>query len=109
MARTNYFSSIVKVLEHPKEYYSNRQIPLTKFRVEIPQKRKSTIASLLAWGSLGHDMKNFYQVNDYILIEGYSSIRPKSSQPGCSNNIKQVFITVIRVYPILLSEGRTNI
>jgi hypothetical protein len=108
MTNTNYFSGIVKVLEDPKEYYTNKQTPFTQFRVEVSQKRKSSIASLLVWGNLGRDIKKFYKVNDYILIEGYSSIRPKSTQSGPSNNMKQVFITVIRVYPILLSADRTN-
>jgi len=107
MANTNYFSGIVKILEDPKEYYSNKQTPVTQFRVEVPQKRKSSIASLLVWGNLGREIKKFYKVNDYILIEGYSSIRPKSIQTGRSNNMKQVFITVIRVYPILLNADRT--
>jgi hypothetical protein len=113
MSNTNYFSGIVKILENPKQYNVNNQTPLTQFRVEIAQKRKSSIASLLIWGNLGRDVKKFYTVNDYILIEGYSSIRPKSSQSSnssiSSNNLKQVFITVIRIYPILLNADRTNV
>ena len=108
MANTNYFSGIVKVLETPKEYFINKQTPVTQFRVEVSQKRKSSIASLLVWGNLGRDTKKFYKVNDYILIEGYSSIRPKIIQNVPSNNLKQVFITVIRVYPILLNADRTD-
>jgi len=109
MANTNYFSGIVKILETPKQSYTNKQTPLTQFRVEIPQKRKSTLGSLLVWGPLGHDIKKFYKVDDYILIEGYSSIRPKATETGRPNNIKQVFITVLRVYPVLLKADRTNI
>jgi hypothetical protein len=112
MGNTNYFSGIVKILEKPKQYNINERTPLTQFRVEISQKRKSSIASLLIWGNLGRDVKNFYTVNDYILIEGYTSIRSKSSQilvPTIpSNNLKQVFITVLRIYPVLLNKDRTN-
>jgi hypothetical protein len=108
MANTNYFSGIVKVLENPKEYSVNNQSYVTQFRVEVSQKRKSSIASLLVWGDLGRDIKKFYKVNDYILIEGYTSIRTKKLQPGRLTNLKQVFITVKRVYPILLNADRTN-
>ncbi len=108
MANTNYFSGIVKILENPKEYYVNKQTPVTQFRVEVSQKRKSSIASLLVWGNLGRDIKKFYKVDDYILIEGYSSIRSKTILTVNSDNLKQVFITVIKVYPILLNTDRTN-
>ena len=109
MANTNYFSGIVKLLENPKEYFINKQTPVTQFRVEVSQKRKSSIVSLLVWGNLGRDTKKFYKINDYILIEGYSSIRSKMIQKVGSNNLKQVFITVTRVYPILLNADRTDV
>jgi molybdopterin-guanine dinucleotide biosynthesis protein len=63
---------------------------------------------LLVWGNLGRDIKKFYKVDDYILIEGYSSIRSKTILTANSDNLKQVFITVIKVYPILLNTDRTN-
>ena len=107
MANTNHFSGIVKILENPKEYSVNGRARVTQFRVEIPQKRKNTLVSLLIWGNLGRDVKKFYKVNDYILIEGYSSIRAKSTFKSTSNNLRQISITVLRVYPILLDTNRS--
>lgn len=112
MGNTNYFAGIVKILEKPKQYNINKQTPVTQFRVEISQKRKNGIVSLLIWGDLGRNVQKFYKVNDYILIEGYTSIRLKSSQTSVptipSNNLKQVFITVNKIQNILLNTDRTN-
>jgi hypothetical protein len=112
MANTNYFSGIVKILENPKQSIINNQTPVIQFRVEVPQKRKSSIVSLLIWGKLGSEVKKFYKVNDYVLIEGYTSLRPKLNQTSSlsisSNRPKQVFITVKQIYPTLLNRDRID-
>lgn len=108
MANTNYFSGIVKILETPKNYFSNEQTQAVGFRVEVSQKRKNSIISLVFWGNLGREVKKFYKTNDYILIEGYTSIRSKKFLKANLKNSKQVFITVVKVYPILLNSNRTS-
>jgi hypothetical protein len=107
MTNTNYFSGIVKILETPKTYFSNEQTQVTGFRVEVSQKRKNSIISVMFWGNLGREVKKFYKVNDYILIEGYTSIRSKIFLKSNLKNSKQVFITVVKIYPILLNSNRT--
>ena len=107
MTNTNYFSGIVKILETPKEYFVNQQIQVTKFRVEISQRRKNTIIYVLFWGNLGSEVKKFYIKNDYILIEGYSSIRYKKTFESNIKNSPTIFITVVKVYPVLLNPNRT--
>jgi cobalamin biosynthesis Co2+ chelatase CbiK len=106
MGDTNYFSGIVKVLENPIQTFFNDKILVTKFRVEIPQIRKNRIITLVFWGNLAREVKNYYQINDYILIEGYLSIRNKKNIILTTNNSKQVTITVLKVYPFLLKLNR---
>ena len=108
MANTNYFSGIVKILETPKIYFSNEQTQVIGFRVEVSQKRKHSIISLVFWGNLGHEVQKFYKINDYILIEGYTSIRSKNFLNYNLSNLKQVFITVVKIYPILLNSDRSS-
>jgi hypothetical protein len=108
MINTTYFSGIVKILETPNNYSLNSQTQVTQFRVELPQKRKNSIISLLVWGNLGRKVQEFYKRDDYILIEGYSSIRSKQIVGLDLKNSKQVFLTVIKVYPILLNPDRTS-
>ena len=105
MGDTNYFSGIVKVLETPIETSFNDKILVTKFRVEVPQIRKTRIITLVFLGNLAREVKNYYQMNDYILIEGYLSIRNKKNINSITNNSKQVTITVLKVYPFLLKSN----
>jgi single-stranded DNA-binding protein len=106
MGDTNYFSGIVKVLENPTQTFFSDKISVTKFRVEIPQIRKNKIITLVFWGNLAREVQNYYQINDYILIEGYLSIRNKKNLNLITKNSKQVTITVLKVYPFLLKSNR---
>lgn len=101
MGDTNYFSGMVKILESPVQSFINDKTLTTTFRVEIPQIRKNRIVSLVFWGNLANDVKNYYQVNDYILIEGYLSIE-KNQFNLLNKNPKKIIITVLKVYPFLL-------
>ena len=107
MVDTNYTSGIVKILENPVQtVFNNNNIPNTKFRVQFPQVRKNIVVNLVFWGNLGRDVVNYYQINDYILIEGYLSLRDNQITNSRIKNSKKVEITVLKVYPFLLSYNR---
>ena len=106
MGDTNYFSGIVKVLEVPQESLVNDHSVMIVFRAEVSQNRKNKIILLGFWGVLGDKVKNFYKPNDYILIEGYISLRNKPIVNLVTRNSKQVTITVLKVYPFLLNPNR---
>lgn len=108
MSNTNYFSGIVKIIETPIVYSVKQQIQVTRFRVAVPQKRKNTIVHLLCWGNLGREVKKFYLPNDYVLIEGYTSIRSKKGKTLNRKISKRIFITVTRIYPVLLNTNRSS-
>ena len=101
MVNTNYIGSIVKVLENPNQTVFNNTIPVTRFGVQFPQLRNTRIVNLIFWGNLALDVAKYYQVNDYILIEGYLSLKNKSHLKGNSKNVE---ITVLKVYPFLLKK-----
>ena len=103
MVDTNYIGSIVKILENPNQTIFNNTIPVTKFRVQLPQLRNNTIVTLTFWGNLARDVANYYKINDYILIEGYLSVRNKNLNKSIIKNSKKIEITVLKVYPFLLS------
>jgi hypothetical protein len=110
MSNTNSFSGIVKILETPRSYIFNQKARLTKVRVELPQKRKNkknAIVCLLIWGNLGRQVQKFYTTNDYVLIEGYPSLRSKKNRNSRFKPSKRLFITVGKIYPILLSTDRS--
>jgi hypothetical protein len=84
---------MVKILENPNQITFNNTIPVTKFRVQLPQFRNNTIVNLTFWGNLACDVANYYKINDYILIEGYLSVK----------NSRKIEIAVFKIYPFLLS------
>ena len=110
MGDTNYFSGIVKILETPKQRFVKNNIPITTVRVEVPQNRKNKLISLMFWGNLGGEVKNFYTKDDYILIEGYLSLRPSRTKASNMNyQPKKIVITVLKIAPILLNPNRSSI
>ena len=110
MQSPSYFSGIVKILENPKQKVVNNKIISTKFRVLIPQIRidkSPKIIVLVFWGNLASDVKNYYQINDYILIEGYVSIKTNKTTDSMILNSKKIIITILKVYPFLLKSNNT--
>lgn len=99
----NYISAVVKVLETPKQIFLNSNKLVITFRVQLPQIRKIRIVELVCWGNLAQAVLNYYKVNDYILIEGYISLRQKKSSSKTNKLLKKVTITAIKVYPFLLN------
>ena len=100
MGDTNYVGSVVKILEKPIQTFNNDKILRTEFRVQLVQVRNIQIASLVFWGNLAHDIINNYQVNDYIMIEGYLSLPTKTNDSLVKPQLKKAQITVLKVYSI---------
>ena len=106
MVDTNYVGSIVKILEKPIQKTLNNEISKTEVRVQFPQVRSTRIINLVFWGNLARDVANYYQVNDYIMIEGYLSLRDKITSKVTSRKLKKIQITVLKIYPFYLSSNR---
>jgi hypothetical protein len=60
---------------------------------------------LIFWGNLARDVSSYYQINDYIMVEGYLSLNNKHLLNKVKQNSKQFEITVLKVYPFLLSSN----
>jgi single-stranded DNA-binding protein len=101
MGDTNMIGGIVKILEAPKQKIFNTNIPVTQFRVQFPQVRNNAVIHLTFWGNLASDVANYYKINDYILIEGYISLRDQKVLNTIISKSKKVEITVLKVYPFL--------
>jgi single-stranded DNA-binding protein len=99
MSDTNYIGGIVKILEVPKQKFLNNTTAVTEFRVQLPQVRNTTIVHLIFWGNLARDVATYYKINDYILIEGYLSLRDKRGSNLIAQPSKQIEITVLKLYP----------
>lgn len=103
MGNIHYFYSTVKILENPVQIRINDKISITIFRVKLFQIRNNCpnqIIVLVFWGKKSNKIKKFYKINDYILIEGYLSIKKKKSNTSSSTNLKQIFVNVLKTYSI---------
>jgi single-stranded DNA-binding protein len=99
----NYIGGIVRVLELPTLKLDKNHIPFTKFRVELAQLRNKQvriILNILAWGNLAEDVVKYYRVHDYILIEGFLSIRKSESKK--SDKIEFLQVSLYKIFPVFL-------
>ena len=108
MGYINYFSGIVKVLEIPTQTFLKDQITITRVRAQFPQFRNNQFITLQVWGNLALTIKDYYKPNDYILIEGYISIRNKTNVNVTQRNLQSVNITVLKIYPFILKSTQSN-
>jgi hypothetical protein len=100
MADTNYLGSIVKILEKPIQTIVNDKVLKTECRAQLAQVRNTRIINLVFWGNLANDSINSYQVNDYIMIEGYVSLREMKSKKFVKRNLKKIEIAVLKSFPL---------
>ncbi|MFK7826481.1 MAG: hypothetical protein AB8G05_20210 [Oligoflexales bacterium] len=102
MGDTNYFSGTVKILDNPVQKLVKKKFLMTRVWVEIAQLRQNSLILLVFWGKLGDEIKHIYQLNDYILVEGYTSIKKTNSK------LNEMIITGLKIYPLFLTLDQTS-
>ena len=102
---TNYIVSIAKILEHPKKILINENSSVVQCRVQLPLNKNKRIVSLAFWGNLAQDVEKYYNINDYVIIEGFISLCPKLGNNSKVKNLKMVKVTVSKIYPFLLTSN----
>ena len=103
----NYVIFAVKVIKNSGQSFFSDGTPLTELRVQLPQVRKNNnkiILQVSIWGKLSYDVEKYYQPDDYIIIEGYLSIRNINTDRVSNLLDKEVEISVLKLYPLLLKS-----
>lgn len=98
MGDINYLGSVAKILEKPVQIIVNDKVSKTECRAQLAQVKNTIIVNLIFWGNLAHDTVNSYQVNDYIMIEGYVSLRDMKSKKLVKRNLKKVEIVILKSF-----------
>ena len=101
----NYVIFAVKVIKNSGQSFFDDGTSLTELTVQLPQVRKSNtklIFQVSIWGKLSYDVAKYYQPEDYVIIEGYISIRNINTDRIVNLLDKQVEISVFKLYPLLL-------
>ena len=99
----NYSTFIVKIVRKPVQSFFKNNISLTELVVQFPQIRNKNcidVCHLNVWGNLAHDVIKYYQINDYIVVEGYVSFRNNNQ----NKKMKQIEISVFKIYPLILKN-----
>ena len=101
----NYISAIVTILEKPQQKIVNDKICITQFRARLAQSRKTQIVHIVIWGNLANNLNNYYNINDSILVEGYTSVLPLSTLDSNKKFLNKIQIVVLKIYPLLLNAN----
>jgi hypothetical protein len=99
----NYTNFIIKIIAKPTQSFFDNEISVTELIGKFYQYRnnKYTICKVSIWGPLSHDINQYYQINDYVFVEGYISIRESIFE---DLNIKTVIeISAFKAYPFVLN------
>jgi single-stranded DNA-binding protein len=103
----NYVIFAVKVIKNSGQSFFADGTSLTELTVQLPQVRKNNtklIFQVSIWGKLSYDVAKYYQPEDYVIIEGYISVRNISTDRIVNLLDKQVEICVFKLYPLLLKS-----
>jgi len=103
----NYITSAVKVIKNSGQSFFADGTSLTELTVQLPQVRKNNTKVILqvsVWGKLSFDVAKYYQPEDYLIIEGYISIRNRNTDHIVNLLDKQVEISIFKLYPLLLKS-----
>ena len=101
----NYVILAVKVIKNSGQSFFADGTSVTELTVLLPQARKNNTKIILQvsiWGKLSYDVAKYYQSEDYIVIEGYISIRNVNTYSLVNLLDKQIEISVFKLYPLLL-------
>jgi len=104
----NYTSFIVKIVKEPEQSFFQNNTVVTEMLVKFIPTRKKNLNikdtfQISIWENSSYETIKYYQLYDYIVIEGYISLRPSFLSSGqTSQTDKQIEISVFKHYPFLL-------
>ena len=100
MTSINHIAGIIKILESPFQEVVNDNLSVTRFRGQLPLLRDTQIITVTVWGNLARDVVTHYNLGDYIMIEGYISLRNTDVSNASQLTLKKIELTALKVYPL---------
>jgi len=107
----NYSIFIVKIIKTPEQSFFEDDTALTEAWVKFPQflnQNYIDVFKISAWGNLAYDLNKFYKIDDYVLIEGFLSLKENYQQNYIHKNEKYIEFTVNKLYPFILNEFKNE-
>lgn len=103
----NYSIFVVKIIKKPEQSFFEDDTALTEVWVKFPQFLNQNYVDtfkISAWGNLAYDLNKFYKIGDYLLIEGFLSLKENYLLTYNVKNEKQIEFTVTKLYPFILNN-----
>ena len=101
----NHTSFLVKIIGEAEQRFFEDNISVTEITAKFYQQQENSynICRLCIWGSLSYDIMQYYQLHDYLLVEGFISKR----EPNFKNKkiLQDIEISVFKIYPFALNMG----
>jgi hypothetical protein len=100
----NYTNFLIRVVSKPERSFFDNDIIYTEFVGKFYQFRKNeyTLCKISVWGNLAYDTLRYYHINDYLIVEGYLSLRDSTLE---NLSIKtSLEITACKIYPFALTK-----
>ena len=98
----NYTTCIFKLLAKPKHSTYEKKISIARTEVlgQFYQFRSNsqTICNISIWGKAAYEILKYYKKNDYILAEGYISLKKTEFEKLNTKTI--VELSVFKIYPL---------
>ena len=99
----NHTILLVKIITPPIQSSFEDGFYVTEMQVKFPAIKTKVncndVIHLSIWSNLSSDAIKYYKVNQYILLEGYISIRENLLNLSKYSNSKQISISVVNLYP----------
>lgn len=108
MNSVNYITGMIQILESPRQELLENNILVTRFRGQLPSLRSKQIIELTFWGNLAQDVISYCKVADYLLVEGYISLRKKEIASSSPFPSKKIELTVLKAYPLYANIKDSN-
>lgn len=102
----NYSTLLIKIITKPEQSFFDNDITATEFIGKFYQYRKNeyTLCKISVWGNLAYDVVRYYQLNDYLIVEGYLLVQNSSSSLVDLNLKTSIEIIASKVYPFALTK-----
>ena len=100
----NYTSFMIKIVGIPEQSFFDGDISVTEIPAKFYQLQNNShnICKLSIWGRLSYDVMQYYEINDYLIVEGYISRR--NSNFKNDKIISEIEISVFKIYPFALNS-----
>ena len=103
----NYSFFLVKIISKPEQSFFKEEKAIAEVIVKyIPVSKKFNSVdtfNISVWGTLSYDIVKYYNINDYVLVEGFISIRNNNLKNKIFIKNKQIDLSVLKVYPFLFN------